>query len=182
MILGATGGVGKELKSIFQNYHNDIKIFSYNSKSLNLNSNNSNKKLYNKIKKNNPDIIINASGVFGNNKINYDKIMNINFKSNWNIINFFITNKPKKRVKIFFIGSSSYRGGRKDYMLYSASKAALNSLYASSVQFFNNSKLSIHIINPKKIDTKMIRSFKNINNAIHPKYVAKKIYKILFNL
>ena len=40
--------------------------------------------------------------------------------------------KNKKKIKIIFIGSSGFNKGKKDYMLYAASKSALVSLYVSA--------------------------------------------------
>ena len=106
-------------------------------------------------------------------------IINPNLRSNWEIINYFIINKSNKKIKIFFIGSSSYSGPRKKYMLYAASKSTLNSLYKSTKIY--NEKIDIYIKNPKPFKSKMTgfnnnKKFKNNYNII-----TKQIYKLIKN-
>ena len=84
------------------------------------------------LSKYNPDIIINSSGTLGANNLKYQEVFNTNFGSNWEIIKFYLNKKITKKIKIILIGSTSYNKISKNYLLYSASKAALHSLYKGS--------------------------------------------------
>ena len=75
-----------------------------------------------------PNVVINCVGRFGQNDEPAKSIMNINFNSNWAIVQHYI--KTPREVRIIMVGSSAYKAGRKDYMVYSASKAAFAQLMA----------------------------------------------------
>lgn len=141
-------------------------------------------KINNLIKKVNPDIIINCAGYFSNNNCNFNKLIKINLKSNWYILNFYLKNYKKinKKTNIFFIGSSSFNEPRKNYILYTATKAALNSIYLSSNDFFKNSNIDVKIIHPPAMNTKMrkkviMNNRNNIKIGINPEIIANKIIK-----
>ena len=65
-------------------------------------------KISNILRQTNPDIIINSSGVLGNNADIYENVFNTNFGSSWEIIKFYLKRKKVKKNKnnshwIYFI-------------------------------------------------------------------------------
>ncbi len=180
LLLGGSGSLGQALsKIIFEN--DSYFIFSPSSKELNFSQNKSKDKLFDILKKQNFDAIINCIGKFANNSADYNYIFDPNLKSNWEILQYFLQNKQKKRVKIILIGSSAYSGPRKDYMLYAASKAALNSLYKSAKEKFHGSNISVFIYNPKPFQSNITKNYKINKNKIDTSIIANRIYRKLIN-
>lgn len=105
----------------------------------------------------NPDVVVNCVGHFDNtNQETHTKTFDINVGSNWAILQHYMTKPPTKPVKIVMVGSSAYRGGRKDYILYSASKAALYNVWQGACEYFSESSVAIGLINPVRTRTPMI--------------------------
>ena len=183
LIFGATGGLGSSLVSQLTNDSNQI--ISISSCEIDFNSEDSIKQTYSIIDLNQPDVIINCAGVLGNNDEDFNKIFNINLRSNWIISNYFIKSSSfTKTIKVIFIGSSSYQKGKKDYILYASSKAALFNLFEGVSNFFENSKIIFGLVNPTRIDTKMIEHLeKNPNlNYLDPNNVATDIINFITTL
>ena len=176
IILGSTGGLGSEVERTLSKIK--YKIYSFSSKNLNFLMKDSQEKINFYLKKINPDIVINCSGVFENNSANFKKIFYINTKPSWEIINYYINNRPKTKKLIILIGSTAYRGGRKNYILYSASKAALHSIYLGAKENFNPKIIDLKMIHPKKIETKMVKHDKNLK-VKKVNYYSKKIINII---
>ena len=178
IIFGSTGGVGNAVVKILKN--KPYELFLFNKKKLNFNLLNSKLNLQKILKKINPDIIINASGVLGNNHDDYRKIYDVNLMPNWEIIKYYKKINLKKKLTIIFIGSSSYKSGRRNYILYASSKAALNNLVQGSREYLNQKKIIIKLINFGKIYTPMIKKYvrQNSPNVISPTVAALKICKI----
>lgn len=178
LLLGSSGSLGKKVKEIIK-FNSGFIIKSPSSSYLNFNKKNSNKILHNLLSKHNFDVIINCIGVFGNNSKNFNDIINPNLKSSWEIINYFLNKNPNKNIKIILIGSSAFSGPRKNYMLYAASKSALNSLYKSSNEYFIKKKISIFIKNPKSFKSRMTRKLPKEKLKNDASIIAKQIYKII---
>lgn len=178
LLLGASGTLGQEIKKLIKNNTNFF-VLTPSSSFLNFNEPNSKKILFNLLNKYNFDIIVNCIGVFGNNSKDFNNIINPNLKSNWEIINFFLNKNPKKTVKIFLIGSSAYSGPRKNYMLYAASKSALNSLYKSANEYFIQQKIFFFIKHPRPFKSRMTRNVSKNKLKNDPKIIANQIYKMI---
>ena len=178
IIFGSSGGVGKEIVRILKKKSYDLHLF--NKKKLNFNKLNSKDKIHKILKKVNPDIIINASGVLGNNKNDYRKIYDINLMPNWEFVRYYKKAKLEKKIIIILLGSSSYKSGRKNYILYASSKAALNNLCQGSREYLKGKNITIKLINFGKIYTPMIKKFvrQNSPNVISPTEAALKICKV----
>ena len=73
------------------------------------------------------------------NKGDFTKIFKANLYPSWLLVNYFIKNKNLK-VKIILVGSSSFNKPRKNYILYTAAKTALNNLYKSAKDFLKKQK------------------------------------------
>lgn len=172
LIFGKNGGVGGEL--IKQYLNNSVTCIG--KKDINFNDNYCDE-LYRLLETVQPDIIINATGVFGDNDHSYDEIFNVNVKSNWNIISYYKKYPPNKIVKVIMLGSTAYDHGRKDYILYSSSKSALHNMFQGASELFAGSNVILGLIHPSKIDTKMIAnvSKNKKQNCLSAKTVAKDI-------
>ena len=104
-----------------------------------------------------PDVIVNSVGHFDNsNTETHNKTFDINIGSNWAIIQHYIENTSKKPVKIIMVGSSAYKSGRKAHILYAASKAALYNVWQGACDYFNDSNVTVGLINPVRTRTPMI--------------------------
>lgn len=181
LLFGASGGLGSTICKLLKNKNNFL-VKSFKKNKLNFDTKNLSFKIEKILKKENPDYIINCAGIFGTNKIKFEKIFNINLKSNWDIANFYLKKKDKikKKILIYFIGSSSFNSPRKNYILYTATKSALNNMYKSLKENFKNTLIKIKIINPPAMKTKMRKKFKILTGsknlkAIEPKIIAKAI-------
>jgi short-subunit dehydrogenase len=104
-----------------------------------------------------PDVIVNCVGHFDKtNTETHSQTFDVNVGSNWSIIRYYISNVAKKPVKIIMVGSSAYKSGRKDYILYAASKAALYNVWQGACEYFKDSNVTLGLINPVRTRTPMI--------------------------
>lgn len=125
-----------------------------------------------------PDVVVNCAGHFDNtNTEKHTTTFDINVGSNWAIIQHYMTKPPTKPVKIVMVGSSAYRGGRRDYILYSASKAALYNVWQGACDYFSESTVAIGLINPVRTRTPMI-DMTTTAFCYEPEEVAELILKI----
>ncbi len=180
LIFGASGGVGSCLVKLLNDGSNIV--IPVTKKDIDFNSNDSKALIFSLIRSYQPDIIINSSGVLGDNFSDFNNIFDVNLRSNWIISSYFIENPiVSKPVKIIFIGSSAYKRGKKDYILYAASKAALSNLYEGLSSYFEESNIIFGLVNPTRIDTKMIHHLtKNpCLEYLNPNNVAKKIINFI---
>ncbi len=179
-VFGGTGGIGEAVYKICM--ENDGDCSKYGSKDLDFNAGNIHKELPKLIQ--DADIVINCAGVLGCDQTDYDKTFNINFKSSWEIIQFYIKNPPSKKVSLCFVGSSAHNRPSPKYMLYAASKAALVSIAKSAAPLLKEKNVSLSILNPSKTNTKMRRQIfplENTNDLLQPDKVADTILKLLLS-
>lgn len=181
LLLGASGGIGKAIKDLYS--QENVELFCLNSKNINFAKDNSGKKIFEYLDEIDPDIIINCAGVLGTNMDNYNNVFDINFKPNWEIIKYFSQKPILKSKKFIMIGSSAYSSGRKNYILYAASKAAVYNLFLSSCALFQNSNLILGLINPPRIKTKMIEHLlTELTEYLTPQDFAKILLNFEKNL
>lgn len=179
LVFGSNSDIGKEIiKELeFLGYE----VIKISKQVLNFSDPNSDAEVQNLLYKTNPDVIINSVGVFEDNNVSHHTTMNVNFGSSWSIIKYYTTN-INLSVKVILIGSSAYKKGKKEYMLYSASKAALYNLWEGATDFFKDSKVSVNLINPVRVNTKMIADIFNSNlSYLEPTDVAKEVTNLLTN-
>lgn len=182
LIIGSDGNlaqciIGELLKKKFS-------IFKISRREIDFEKKISKSKLYLHLKKINPDIIVNCVGIFKDNNFSFESIFKINTKISWDLINYY-RYKDKKKVKIFVIGSSAYNKPRKNYILYVASKSALNSMVKSAKDLFSKKKVEIDILNPPAMKSNMRDKFFKSNKLnkkistteINPMIVARKIIR-----
>ena len=175
LIIGSGSTLAKELISILEKQN--IQFQEINKKKINFLKLNASKKLYSYLNKK-PDIVINFIGKFDLNKSSTCKILFLNIMPTWLIIKYYISRIVKKKTIIICIGSNSQNSPRGKYMLYAASKTALNNLVVSGNDLFYSSKLKIKIFNPRTFGGKHLKNFKK-KKDIEPIEVAKKIYRYI---
>jgi len=124
----------------------------------------------------NPDVIINCAGIFGDNTLDYDLIFDVNLKSNWSVIKYYIDNPPHKEVRFIMLGSSVYKQGRRNFILYAASKAALFNMWQGASEFVD-ANFKLGLINPVHVNTKLVahRPHKTPEICLEPIDVAIEI-------
>lgn len=177
LILGGTGGIGQALTNLL--IESGAKIDSLGSQDMDL----SIKEIvlpYN-LKDKKWDSIIHCAGTYCNDKEgllkNYDKIMNVNFRSTVYLIENAST-LIKENGSLILIGSTASTKGRTGIALYSASKSALNTFAEGMVETLKNKKISIHVICPAKVATslqKYINPNANFKDMIQPESIARII-------
>jgi short-subunit dehydrogenase len=181
LIFGSTGGVGCAVKK--ELLKEKFTVIEVNRTQIDFSKETAKSLLYDLLNLHQPDVIVNCTGIFGGNEIDFDKIFNINVKANWNILEYYKENLSEKLVKFITIGSNSYDSGRRDYILYAASKAALFNIYQGAAEYFIDKNLIIGIINPGKIRTRMIEHLlKSDSVYLTPEEVAQQTVSFLVDL
>ncbi len=181
LLLGASGGLGSEILKLLE--AQSYKVIAPSSSDLNLSNPTANVKIEKLLKIYKPSMVINCAGLFGGNDAHYDHIFNVNVKTNWSILEYYREHPPTDKVKFITIGSSSYESGRKDYILYAATKAALFNMCEGAFEYFENSNLVIGLINPARMRTKMIAHLITPNTiCLEPTDVANKVLDFLGSL
>ena len=177
LILGGTGGIGQALTDIL--IDSGAKVDSLGSKDIDLSQEEILMPYDLKDKK--WDSIIHCAGAYCNDKEgllkNYDKIMNVNFRS----AIYFIENAPNlvnKGGSLILVGSTASTKGRQGVALYSASKSALNTIAEGMVEPLKNEGINLHVICPAKVATnlqKYINPKANQKEMIQPEAIARVI-------
>lgn len=181
LVFGSTGGVGSAItKELLKE---GFRVIEVNRSQIDFSKEIAKSLVCDILSLHQPDIVINCSGIFGGNEIGFDEIFNINVKSNWNILEYYKENPSEKLIKFITIGSSSYDSGRRDYILYAATKAALFNIYQGASEYFADKKLIIGLINPGKIRTRMIEHLLKADSiCLTPEEVAQQTVSFLVGL
>jgi short-subunit dehydrogenase len=173
VIFGATGGIGQAVYNDFANA--GYMVQAVGRKQIDFAGTQSPMQISELLTQYDPDVVINCAGHFdNNNQESHFDTMNINVGANWSIIKHYMDNKPGKPVKIIMVGSSAYRSGRKDYILYAASKAALYNMWQGAGEYFKDSNVTLGLINPVRTRTSMI-NVPASTVCLEPLEVAKAI-------
>lgn len=114
-----------------------------------------------------PDVVLNCAGVFQDNNLtsDFDTTFGINVRTQWSVIRYYIDNPPQKHVKFIMIGSSTYRQGRRNFILYAASRAAQYSMWQGASEYVSP-MFTIGLINPVRVNTKHVAHIAHPNPAI----------------
>jgi short-subunit dehydrogenase len=173
VVFGGSGGIGKATCEVFTAA--GYTVYPISSKQIDFLWEQSQFQVHNLLKQIMPDVVVNCVGHFDDtNKEPHFKTMNINVGSSWSIIKHYIDYTSNKPVKIIMVGSSAYKAGRKAYILYAASKAALYNMWQGACEYFTDSNVSLGLINPVRTRTPMIdMSTKDI--CLEPMDVAQAI-------
>jgi NAD(P)-dependent dehydrogenase (short-subunit alcohol dehydrogenase family) len=155
IIFGANGGIGQA--TVEQFLKAGYIVVPIHRKLIDFRDSSSYESVSNLLSSHHPDVVVNSVGHFENgNTESHNKTFDINLGSNWAIVQYYIENPSKKPVKIIMVGSSAYKSGRKAYILYAASKAALYNVWQGACDYFNNSNVTLGLINPVRTRTPMI--------------------------
>ena len=123
-----------------------------------------------------PNVVVNCAGRFAKNDELAGATISINFNSNWAIVQHYL-NKPKA-VRIIMVGSSAYKSGKKDYMVYSASKAALHNLWQGATDAFADTEVRVDLVNPVRTRTQMVAPFNDELDYLEPEEIARWILQL----
>jgi short-subunit dehydrogenase len=182
-IFGHKGGIGQATKNAFlaQGY----RIIPVHREVLDLNSKDADRQIDSLLTNGQPDVIVNAAGVFYNGwQQEHQETMNVNVGSNWSILRHYMNpDNQTKPTRIIMVGSSSHSGGRKLYPLYSASKAAVYNLWQSVSQALADTDVVVDLVNPVRTLTRMSTAGgKKIDPALdylQPEQVAERIMQLV---
>ena len=173
VIFGVRGGIGTAVRNEFLNA--GYRVIPINSAIVNFTKSKSHAQVHEILTHAAADVVINCVGHFDKNNIEtHSKTMDINVGSNWSIIQHYIKNPPATPVKIIMVGSSAYRSGRKSYILYAASKAALYNIWQGACDYFQGSTVTLGLINPVRTRTPLI-DMSTAAFCLAPKDVALEI-------
>ena len=128
---------------------------------------NATEKLRNLLSEHQPDVIIHCGGVFHDNNLtsDFDLTFDINVKSHWAVIRYYIDHPPEKPVNFVMIGSSTYKQGRRNFILYAASRSAQFSMWQGSSEYCSPN-FRIGLINPVRVNTKHVAHISHPNPEI----------------
>jgi len=155
VVFGTSGGIGTATVNAFKSA--GYIVIEVDRSSVNFNHNTSYTQVEEILEQANPDVIINCVGHFDNeNKETHQNTFDVNVGSNWAIIRYYMNNSNLKPVKIIMVGSSAYKSGRKTYILYAASKAALYNVWQGACEYFKDTNITLGLINPVRTRTPMI--------------------------
>jgi short-subunit dehydrogenase len=182
-IFGYNGGIGQATKNAFK--AQGYKIIPVHREVLDLNSKDADRMIDSLLTNGQPDVIVNAAGVFYNGwQQEHQETMNVNVGSNWSILRHYMNpDNQTKPTRIIMVGSSSHSGGRKLYPLYSASKAAVYNLWQSVGQALADTSVVVDLVNPVRTLTRMSTAGgKKIDPALdylQPEQVAERIMQLV---
>ena len=175
VVVGATGGIGiATTEALLREGYCVVPVYRIG---VDLTADDSSDKIKEVLQQYEPDVVVNCAGQFGDNDADYNSMFDINVRSNWAIIDHYIKNNTKP-TKIILVGSTAYDHGRKNYMLYSASKAALHNLWEGARDFFSDTEITIHIVHPARTRTKMVAPYNELLDYLEPQEVAETIIEL----
>lgn len=180
-IFGAGGGIGSAVRHLFDPA--EYRVVDVDRAIIDLKLPDADQEIHKFLSVLDPDIVINCAGVFVSGHLaDHQETMAVNVGSNWSIMRHYLyTGNQKKPVNIVMVGSSSYTGGRKQYPLYSASKAALYNLWQGVSENLTGTDIRVHLVNPVRTLTRMATGGQAADPALDyllPEQVAQKIFKL----
>ena len=181
LITGATGGLGRSIANEFyeKKFHliltgtNDKKLDALKSKFIrntkiikcNLAKASEINDLFDKISPNSIDILINNAGITKDNLFlrmkdqDWDEVLNINLKANYNLCKMVIKEMVKKRWgRIINISSAVAKMGNPGQTNYAASKAAIEGFTRSLALEIASRGITVNAIAPGFIKTEILDS------------------------
>ena len=173
-IFGASGGIGQAVRQAFLNA--EYTVIPVSRSLVDFASPKAESQIQEFLSLSTPDVVVNCVGKFSNNEEPAGPTMNINFNSNWAIVQHYLKNPQP--VRILIVGSSAYKSGRKDYMVYSASKAALHNLWQGARDAFAETEVRIDLVNPGRTRTKMVAPYSEELDYLDPEEVARWILQL----
>ena len=167
IVFGSSGQLGAKVSELLRQRGHSV--VAYNSKDCDFTSQNL-KSMFKEISLEGFHLIVNCTGLIDGKSNTFDKIFNVNVKSNFEIFEYFVSLESCEPVSIFVCGSTAANNPRKRYPLYAASKTALCNLVASYSEIFQDTNVNITYASLEKFGNQMgssdilPKSF--INNAL----------------
>ncbi|MGD2169265.1 MAG: 2-C-methyl-D-erythritol 4-phosphate cytidylyltransferase [Chlamydiota bacterium] len=186
IVVGSTGGIGKEIcRQLEESLAKVIPLSRHSTEiTLDLSDMASIEKAFQEVflKYGEVDGLINAAGILVKKPLDIISLKEIKQTLQVNLTGVILSCKHAKlkpQGHIINIASSSYFKGRKDYGIYSSTKAALVNFSQSLAE--EKKDLSVNIVVPQRTDTKMRRDHFNDDNKdlLPPQEVARKIISVL---
>jgi len=174
VIFGASGGIGSATRQQFLNA--GYTVIPVSRSLIDFAGPNAESQIQEFLSVSRPDVVVNCVGKFSTNDEPAGATMTINFNSNWAIVQHYLKNP--QAVRIIMVGSSASKAGKKDYMVYSASKAALLNLWQGAKDAFADTAIKIDLVNPVRTRTKMVAPFNDNLDYLEPKDVARWIINL----
>jgi 2-C-methyl-D-erythritol 4-phosphate cytidylyltransferase len=169
LVFGGSGGIGSRVVELLK--EKGAKVYAPTRQEVDLNQ-----RLPDSLK-DNWDGIVHCAGAYGtDDDFNYEEIMNVNFRSALDCLGLMT------KGNIVFVGSTAGFYGRENITVYSASKAALNSLVESKAEELAQKGIYINCICPAKVATPLqerINPGTPKSEMMDPKQVAEIIIKYL---
>jgi short-subunit dehydrogenase len=181
MLFGSTGGIGSAVLKTLQTSH---QIIDCSRDQVNFAVHDSDSRVRRLLTIHDPDVIVNCAGSFNDDHVTHHEMFDVNVGSNWSVIRYYLEriDQLSRPIKIIMLGSSAYESGRRNYMLYAASKAALHNLWQGACERFEGTSVAIDIIHPVKTRTRMLNRDTS-PNKLEPEdvadVVAERIMKML---
>lgn len=183
VVFGGNSGIGNAICKLAKRY--GAKVYPYSRKnSVDVKDEKSVKKALNNVyqKEGGIDFVINTSGVLIYGEINKRSSEDIEneIKTNYlgciNIAQASFEYLKKNSGSLLFFSSSSYTRGRKDYAIYSSSKAAVVNFTQALSEEWEDHGINVNVIVPERTATPM--RFKNFGEEpsetlLQPEYVAE---------
>ena len=161
LVLGSTGGIGSAVCALLAKQGHQVVVLNRGEM----------QNIPQILSRENPDWIFNCVGVLGDNKSSFNDVFEPNFGINWAIIKHYLEHLTSS-VRVVMVGSTSYESGRKNYILYSASKAALHNMWQGACENFEGTNILLGLIHPGTVDTPMIAHLPKKENILSPQDVA----------
>ena len=178
LIFGASGGIGSAVTELMLQTHTVITVSRQQLDLAGSLPNQQYTDMQSVLSHINPDVVINCAGVFAGN---FAEVFAVNVSSNWQIIEYYTRYPSIKPVQIILVGSSAYHSGRKNYPLYAASKAALHNLVQGAQEMFAGTQISLSLLHPTRVNTKMSQQLTSAQHWLTPDHVAAQILAMCNN-
>jgi NAD(P)-dependent dehydrogenase (short-subunit alcohol dehydrogenase family) len=161
LVLGSTGGIGSAVCTLLAEQGHQVVALNRDE----IHS------ISQTLSRENPDWVFNCVGVLGDNSSGFNEVFDPNVGVNWAIIKHYLGHLTAN-VRVIMVGSTSYESGRKNYILYSASKAALHNMWQGACENFEGTNILLSLIHPGSVDTPMIAHLPKKANILSPQEVA----------
>ena len=157
IVLGSTGGIGRAVCTVLAERGHKVVVLNRNDI----------QNISEIFLRETPDWIFNCIGILGDNKSSFNEVFDPNVAINWAIIKHYLEHLSSK-VKVVMVGSTSYKYGRKNNILYSASKAALQTMWQGACENFEGTNIFLGLIHPGPVETPMISHLPRKSNILSP--------------
>lgn len=163
VIFGGSYGIGKDICNIAELAGAKVYSFSRTENNIDIKSaknvRDSLKEVYRKERK--IDVVINTAGILDISPIDemtdeqIENAVEINYLAPINIARFAKKYLKESKGHLLFFTSSSYTRGRKNYSVYSSSKAAIVNFTQALADEWSDDKIRVNAINPERTATPM---------------------------